>query len=260
MQNRYIGDVGDFLKIGILRLLSGPMSDPEHMKVGLVWYLVPDESGNNDGKHVAYLKMDSPKGRELRPLDPDLYDELVHIVQRRPQTVMNIEQSGVLPADAVTFTQVLDFSDLSPSNRSLRIERRTTWLQGALAATASSDIVFLDPDNGIRSRAHPVRSHQSRAIKHAYFDEIAQFLKRGQSVIAYHHADRSAALNVQAERRMAEIRDELDVVPLCALCMRQGTSRFFFVIPSPHDAQALAKKISSIESGPWGRLVQQFPA
>jgi hypothetical protein len=96
MQNRYVGDVGDFLKIGILRSISGPVSDPEHVKVGLVWYLVPDESGNNDGKHVSYLRGDSARGRELRSLDPDLYDELARIVRRRPQTIVDIERSGVL--------------------------------------------------------------------------------------------------------------------------------------------------------------------
>jgi len=259
MQNRYVGDVGDFLKLGILRLLGGSLSDSEHSKIGIVWYLVPDELGNGDGKHVTYLEANSPRGRILRPLDPDLYDELARIVQRRPQTVVDIEQSGVLPPDTETFSQVLDFSNLSPSSQSLRIERRAAWLEGALAATASSDIVFLDPDNGIRSATHRVRSHQSKAIKHAYFDEITRFLERGQSVIAYHHADRSAALPIQAERRMEEFRKETGASPLCALCMRQGTSRFFFVIPSPNHAHALAKKMSLLTSGPWGQLVQQLP-
>ncbi len=260
MQNRYVGDVGDFFKIGVLRSISGPVSDPEHLKVGLVWYLVPDESGNSDGKHVSYLNADSARGRELRSLDPELYDRLARIVQRRPQTIVDVERSGVLPPDAETFSQVLDFSDLSPRSQLLRIERRTAWLEGALAATASSDVVFLDPDNGVRSTTHRVRSYRSKAIKYAYFDEMAQFLERGQSVIAYHHADRSAALNVQAEQRMAQLRQQLGVSPLCALCMRQGTSRFFFVIPGSHDANILSKRLSSLTSSPWGRLVQLLPA
>lgn len=260
MQNRYVGDVGDFLKIGILRWLSGSLSEPEHLRVGLVWYLVPDESGNNDGKHIAYLKADSPRGHELRPLDPDLYDELAQIVQRRPQTILDIERAGVLPPDVETFSQVLNFSDLSPTSRDIRIERRVAWLEEALTATASSDLVFLDPDNGIRSTTHRVRPHQSKSGKHAYLDEIARFLDRGQSVIAYHHADRSAALRIQAERRMAEIRNEIGISPLCALSMGQGSSRFFFVIPSGHKAQVLTKKMSSLASSPWSPFVKYFPA
>lgn len=49
MQNRYTGDIGDFAKYGLLRALG------EGNKLGIVWYLYPDESHNEDGKHTAYL-------------------------------------------------------------------------------------------------------------------------------------------------------------------------------------------------------------
>ena len=51
MQNRYACDVGDFGKIGMLRCL-----EKEKMRIGVNWYLVEDESHNNDGKHIGYLK------------------------------------------------------------------------------------------------------------------------------------------------------------------------------------------------------------
>ena len=38
MQNRYVGDIGDYLKLGILRALS-----PGY-HLGVAWWLFPDES------------------------------------------------------------------------------------------------------------------------------------------------------------------------------------------------------------------------
>ena len=38
MQNRYVGDIGDYLKLGILRALS-----PGY-HLGVAWWLFPDEA------------------------------------------------------------------------------------------------------------------------------------------------------------------------------------------------------------------------
>ncbi len=40
MQNQYVGDVGDFGKVGLLRALTGvyPAATPP-LKLGVVWYL-----------------------------------------------------------------------------------------------------------------------------------------------------------------------------------------------------------------------------
>lgn len=50
LQNRYAGDAGDFGKIGLLRSLAR-----NEFKVGVNWYLVSDETHNDDGKHTGYL-------------------------------------------------------------------------------------------------------------------------------------------------------------------------------------------------------------
>ena len=51
MQNRYTGDVGDFGKYGLLRALTQPEMQ-EETKLGVVWYLNPDEAGNQDGQNT----------------------------------------------------------------------------------------------------------------------------------------------------------------------------------------------------------------
>lgn len=46
MQDRYTGDSGDYIKYVLLRALS------LGLKLGVAWYLYPDEDHNSDGKHV----------------------------------------------------------------------------------------------------------------------------------------------------------------------------------------------------------------
>jgi hypothetical protein len=50
VQDRYVGDLGDYLKLGLLRWLTTGTSAP---RVGVVWYRTVDEAHNADGKHIA---------------------------------------------------------------------------------------------------------------------------------------------------------------------------------------------------------------
>ena len=64
MQNRYVGDIGDYFKYGMLRRLA------KGRRLGVMWYLFPNEDHNNDGGHLSYL--DDPD--TWRHYDPELYD------------------------------------------------------------------------------------------------------------------------------------------------------------------------------------------
>jgi hypothetical protein len=82
MQNRYVGDVGDFGKYGLLRALCGisPESSPE-LTLGVVWYLVSKTEANNDGKHDGYLNLKyetrrNKVAKEYSDCDPALYGVL----------------------------------------------------------------------------------------------------------------------------------------------------------------------------------------
>ena len=52
MQDRYAGDVGDFGKLGMLRIIAD-----SGLKIGVNWYLTykPEENLKEDGKHIGYL-------------------------------------------------------------------------------------------------------------------------------------------------------------------------------------------------------------
>ena len=113
-------------------------------------------------------------------------------------------------------------------------------------------MVFVDPDNGIRRSDHKTASSQRKAIKHAYYDELAPYIDRGQSVIAYHHADRSATVREQAIRRMAEAADELGIEPLAAVRASRGTTRLFLVLPVAAHRAHLASRLGALTDSPWG--------
>ena len=204
MQDRYAGDLGDYLKFGLLGWLVPPDS-PCSLRLGVVWYRTLDEGHNADGKHVAYLQPGHRSSARLRPLDPDLYQRLARVVASERRSTAALAEAGILGPRTCFFGDPLDFTGLPPgqAGRAARQDRRRNWLQQALAATAGCDLIFADPGNGIRPAAHREPAHRTKAVKHAYLDELAAFAQRGQSVIVCHHADRSAAAGQQARRRLA---------------------------------------------------------
>lgn len=64
MQDRYAGDVGDFVKLGLLRAIS------PGKWLSVAWYRFPDESHNGDGRHVGHLDQQ----QKYEALDPHLKD------------------------------------------------------------------------------------------------------------------------------------------------------------------------------------------
>ena len=143
MQNRYVGDLGDFGKYGLLRALCGFGAAPDmrRLSLGVVWYLIPDEWHNEDGKHIRYLQPIARNLDRFRSCDPELYDALARIVELE-RNVSAIRKSGILPAGAAFHEAPLTFAETAEFGRrarQARLERRRAWLDDALAATIGCD-------------------------------------------------------------------------------------------------------------------------
>ena len=159
----------------------------------------------------------------------------------------------MLPPSTRYYDRVLDFSDLDPSDRAARTVRRERWLHEAMVAVGPCSLVFVDPDNGLRRDDHPVPAHRNLAEKHVYLSEVQRILDRGQSVVAYHHADRSERVPDQAQSRMEDIHDELGVEPVAAVQASRGSSRLFLVIPSnDHHRSELDDRLAALQLSNWG--------
>lgn len=256
MENKYVGDLGDFGKYGLLRFLC------RGLRLGVVWYLVADEGHNADGRYIRYLNLDqktsllygvspgtkrfaSQNERRFRACAPDLYDALFGIVRDRARTVTEIRKRGLLPADTVFFEDVLE---LSARGREERRKQREEWVDAALARTIDCDVVFLDPDNGLE--LDPEIGRECPGPKYVTYEEVRCFLARGQSVIIYQHFDRGADL---VRRRRATIASRLgtEEVSVHALHYRRGTARAFFVIPTVRHEHLLSERITGFLGTEW---------
>ena len=251
MQNRYVGDVGDFGKFGLLRLLCGPDEHPP-LRLGVAWYLYPDEDHNEDGKHVTYLN-----GRDgsFRICDTELYDgfrsllldEMGIMISSR-RSVQTLEISGLLPLTTLFHNQPLAYpKELSTLGR---LSLRREWFASLLTETAAADLVFMDPDNGIECASVSITS--SKGPKYVYQEDIQAFIARGQSLVIYHHLNRSCPHPQQVENKLQELSALTpEGYEAFAVTFNRGTSRAYFVLAAPPHADALRQRLGKIKSGPW---------
>lgn len=172
MQDRYAGDVGDFIKFALLRALSPGMT------LGVTWYLFPDEAHNADGRHTAYL--DNPS--HWRELDPALFDRLKTLVATE-RSVAALEASQVL--DAVFAREPLNHRAMPSRHRS---DARAAWFHRTAEKLKGCDLVFADPDNGLTDD-HPSRRSARGFGKQLPLQE-ALILGAGRSLVIYHHNSR----------------------------------------------------------------------
>ena len=143
MQDRYAGDVGDFGKFGLLRHLCGETAGDSHthLKPGVIWYKVPDEAHNADGKFIEYLDESEENDLRFRACDENLYEALRDVVSAE-RLIKALERKQLLPSALYSGRPV-------PQWKKEVSDTRSGWFAEALAETAHSNLVFLDPDNGI---------------------------------------------------------------------------------------------------------------
>ena len=153
MQNRYVGDIGDYVKLAILRALS-----PGY-HVGVAWWLFPDEGHNKDGRHIGYL--DRPD--HWRQFDPDLFDTLAKVVSSGQRDVRALEAANILPG-------AIFASDTKPVGKSIadRPHQRRLWFATVEQTLAGADFVFVDPDNGLEPYGLQARLGQGWREHHAH--------------------------------------------------------------------------------------------
>jgi hypothetical protein len=248
MQHRYFGDVGDFGKYGLLRILCG-LNETPHLRLSVVWYLYPDESHNKDGKHLGYLGDGS-----YRACDEVLYDSLKSALlddakNLRPDCrhLDTLDPMRVLPDDTVYWTQPLSYpAHLSPA---LRQEMRKNWFDAALLQTRSAEIVFLDPDNGIECAS--VGRLSQKGLKYAYWDDLDPFVERGQSLVLYHHLNRSATHAAQVAQLLDKMRCRFPACEPMATIFRRGSGRAYFIIPSADHRSLLHERFERFAAGKW---------
>lgn len=236
MRDNYVGDVGDFYKYGLLRYLTGQTANDSlsPLKFGVIWYLYPDPCKDTDGLHLDYLG-DKLRDR-FRPCDPQLYDALGKLVASNRRSVLEVQKRGILPATTDFFAEPLSFAGLPKGTRAAIDERllyRQRWLNRALAATENADIIFCDPDNGLETKSTAI--HQDKGAKFCFYEELAPFWQRGQSLIIYQHKNLHQTAAVQIANRTAELYKQFGGEATESVYFpAYGGRIFFLLVNKPH--------------------------
>ncbi len=233
MQNRFVGDIGDYGKYGLLRNIGH-----SGLRLGVNWYLT-DDGTDSAGNLTEYL-LRAEKG--LNICDPDLMSELQTIVYKdNDRTVDRIENSSILPANTQYYSRMLKSGK----------QHRLNWFQDSLEHLAESEIVFLDPDNNILANDVGV-NYGAEGSKYAFPGEIATYYQSGHSLIVYNHANRQNEEDYF--RRFNFVMEESVFKNAVTMVMKYNRQqvRYYLFVLQPHHSEVIGRCLTDMLDGPWG--------
>lgn len=210
MQDRYVGDIGDFAKYSLISVLS------EGRKLGIAWYLFPDESHNADGKHVHYLSQPN----QWRSKHPYIFDKLQKLVQNNQRTTCAVIQDKVLTTDCVSGNLLINHS----SSFKVREQWRKAWFSELISELEPCDFIFADPDNGLCLDEN-FKACNQKQWKRLPLSE-ANTLANGRPAVFYHHNTRRKGGH---EAEISYWLNQLDNASF-AIRFRAYSVRTFFVV------------------------------
>ncbi len=235
MKNQYFGDINDYRKYGLLRVLCGDGG----ISSGVCWMLTPSD-GRTDGQFLRYLDQRA----RWRSYDPGLFDYLYRCVRVDNQRDVHwMEASGVLP-NARYFSRMLNDD----------ARGRRDYFSEMLESFRGINLIFFDPDNGFEVPSKPIGRRDSN--KYLYWGEMSQAYRSGHSVLIYQHFVRENRESF-IERIASRIRAETNAAAIYSF---RTSNVVFFLASQAQHADHLIRQSGRIPSI-WGQqiLVSQHP-
>jgi hypothetical protein len=221
MKNQYFGDINDYRKYGLLRVLSGG----GQLKMGICWMLTADD-GDGGGNLTTYLQ----KPELWRFYDPPLFDQLKKWVEgERKRSVSLIQNRDVIPGS-------LFFSDLLEDP----LEKRAIYFHRMREKLKAADLIFYDPDNGIETSSIP--RGRKGSSKYLYWDELYDLYSSDKSVLVYQHFPRLER-NPYIDRRKSEICQNTGAAKVYALRTPQVV---YFLAPQAQHSEYLSGRLEKV--------------
>jgi hypothetical protein len=169
MKNQYFGDINDYRKYGLLRILS----NSGHFRIGVCWMLTANDRWR-DGQLTNYLH--APK--MWRRYDPQLFDCLHKlIVSNTARTIQLAQDEQILPGARYCDELLRDSKNERPAYFKRMYEQFT-----------DRELIFFDPDNGIEVKSKPQGVKDSS--KYIYWSELSDAFNTGRSILIYQHFPR----------------------------------------------------------------------
>ncbi|MBT3191079.1 MAG: hypothetical protein HN341_00840 [Verrucomicrobia bacterium] len=219
MKHQYFGDINDYLKYGLLRVILRDTT----LRLGVCWMLTADD-GRPDGGKTRYLD----QAAVWRAYDPPLFDILHTAVEAGERNISAVEAGRILP-------DTIYYSDLLNDNRAARAQ----YFEGVQSGMSGVDLVFFDPDNGMEVRSKPKGRRDS--AKYLYWDEVKRFSAAGKSLIVFQHFAR-----VKRDSFTSDLRERFAAecdVPWVGVLVTSNVA--YFVVPSPAHERTLKEACRS---------------
>ena len=263
MQNKFVGDVGDFGKYGLLRWLTGmtreATEDEERLwrvqvmhesasenslQLGVVWYMQPD--GGRGGGQIEYLT--DRRNPRFRCCDDKLFFVLRGLVQNA-RSVNAIQECQILPIpedDPRWYGERLLYPE--DSTQVDRANIRDRWMAKAVESMEKANLVLIDPDNGIPCECFEPWSRTGP--KYSFMDDLRFLVKKGKSLVIYHHFTRRHGTAEEEGRHFSHCLERELGLPVYALKYNRGT-RFFFIVAQIEHSGTISERLASFFGSRW---------
>ena len=164
MQDRYVGDIGDYAKYGLLRAVGADR------RLGVAWYLSSHGRSKSPGHGGLTTYLEEP--RTWRHPDVDLFDALRRQVSEGRRSVGEIRDTGIL-GNAVFADEPVDVDAIPVHDRQWW---RDEWFERVLDRLSGCDLVFAAPDNGLYrdDRFSATRAENAKRIPLAEAKRLAE--------------------------------------------------------------------------------------
>ena len=233
MKNQYFGDINDYRKYGLLRILCGT-SD---VTLAICWMLTTDD-GSSMGQSRDYLV----QPERFRHYDPYLYDSLIDM-----DILTKIENRNVSQARRFFSEEFLSFEKIVTDYS----ETREILFEKFFNEVKGFDLIFFDPDIGMEIRSVPYGRRNS--AKYLYWKELKRAFQNGHSAIIYQHFPRKDRVEF-INNMTNDFRKRIGVQNILSF---RTANVVFFLLSQERHAEFFHKKSERI-STQWRGQIEVF--
>ncbi|MGE5580230.1 MAG: hypothetical protein ACM3WU_09330 [Bacillota bacterium] len=132
---------------------------------------------------------------------------------------------------------------------------RGAWHGAALRALEQTDLVFLDPDNGLIVKS--VGPGSAKSIKYVMPDELRDYYRSGKSVVFYNHRCRQPVDTYLERFRNLKHDPVFESAEWLGLAFSAWVIRDFIL--QPHHATAVRASVNEHLDGLWQERTYRLP-
>ncbi|MDC3091079.1 hypothetical protein OA848_01680 [Rickettsiales bacterium] len=241
MQERYLGDIHDFMKLHFIEFVSKKIKK----KIGLNWYLTdPKNIGNNELSlnHGEQRKFVSEQKYLVK--NKKLINELKNLVKKKNRLITNYTKNSYLN------------SYLNFYNKKITLSNRQKWFENSLFFFKHNDVLFLDPDNGLITKSVSISSKKS--IKYISYNEIKKLYNSGKTIIFCQFQSFNVNHKLMLKNKISEIYEHTHIKINSPIIRNRCSPNTFFISIIQENYK---KKLNSVfrsfcHNHDWTQLVE----